>query len=427
MVKVLLICILLLLLIGAPIAFVMGAGSMFYLIWEGNLPLTLIPQKMFGGIDSWLLMAIPLFMLAGQLMTKGGMSKRLIAFATELLFFVKGSLGMISVAASMIFAGVSGSSVASTAAIGSIMLPAMKEKGYDMSFATALQAAAGAIGPIIPPSLMMILIGYLTGTSPVDLFLGGIVPGTLIGIGLMTVVYFHALKGGEAYLPAEHSFDIKRVIKTGISALPALGMPFIIIFGILGGIFTVTEAAVIAVVYGFVVGMFIYKDIHLKDIPNIFLQAAELSAVILIIQSTTSVFSWLITVNDVPQIMAQFMVSNVFSRLGFFLLYTVLLIAVGMVMETFSASIMIIPLVYPVAQKFGVDPVHFGVITTVGWAIGYITPPFGVTLFLSCSLTGKSIQEVTPRILPITFSMLVVMLLIIFFPQLVLWIPQLFH
>ena len=208
MVVVLFLAIVLLLLIGTPIAFAMGAGSLLALLWDGSLPLTLITQRMFIGIDSWLLMAIPLFMLAGQLMTSGGMSKRLIDFSSELFSFVRGSLGMISVAASMIFAGVSGSSVASTAAIGSIMLPSMKEKGYNMKFATALQAAAGAIGPVIPPSLMMILIGFLTNTSTVALFLGGIVPGVLIGIGLMVVVYFHALKGGDAYIPFWRSIQL---------------------------------------------------------------------------------------------------------------------------------------------------------------------------------------------------------------------------
>ena len=427
MVSVLLISILVLLVIGMPIAFVMGIGTLFSLLWEGGLPLTLIPQKMFNGLDSWLLMAIPLFMLAGQLMTKGGMSRRLVAFSSELLFFLKGSLGMISVAASMIFAGVSGSSVASTAAIGSIMLPAMEEKGYNMKFATALQAAGGAIGPVIPPSLMMILIGFLTGTSAVELFLGGIVPGVLIGIGLMVVVYFHAVKGGAAYLPARGAFSLKRVAKTGFQALLALGLPFIIIFGILGGVFTTTEAAVVAVVYGFVIGMFVYKEIKLKDIPDVFTKAAELAAVILFIQSATSIFSWLITVNNIPETLAQFMVAHVSTQTGFYFLYIVLLIIVGMVMETFSASIMIIPLVYPIARSFGIDPVHFGVITTVGWAIGYITPPFGVTLYLSCSLTGKSIREVTPYILPITVSMLFVLLLITFLPQIVLWVPALFH
>jgi len=427
MITVLLLAILLLLIIGMPIAFVMGTGSLISLLWAGDLPLTLIPQKMFNGLDSWLLMAIPLFMLAGQLMAKGGMSRRLVAFATELFCFVKGSLGMICVAASMIFAGVSGSSVASTAAIGSIMLPAMKDKGYNMKFATALQAAGGAIGPVIPPSLMMILIGYLTGTSAVQLFLGGIIPGVLIGIGLMVVVHFHAVKGGDAYLPTSLTFSIKRVMKTGFGALPALGLPFIIIFGILGGIFTTTEAAVVAVVYGFFIGMFVYKEIKFKDIPQIFGKAAELAAIILFIQAATAVFSWLIAVNNVPEIMAGFMVGHVSSLYVFYLLYILLLIIVGMVMESFSASIMLVPLVYPIARSFGVDPVHFGVITTVGWAIGYITPPFGVTLFLSCSLTNKSIREVTPYILPITLSMLIVLLVITFFPKIVLWLPELFY
>jgi C4-dicarboxylate transporter DctM subunit len=427
MVMILFAAIILLLLIGTPIAFAMGAGSLAALLWSGSIPLTILTQRMFVGLDSWLLMAIPLFMLAGQLMMSGGMSKRLIDFSAELFSFVRGSLGMISVAASMIFAGVSGSSVASTAAIGSIMLPSMKEKGYNMNFATALQAAAGAIGPVIPPSLMLILIGFLTNTSTIALFLAGIVPGVLIGIGLMVVVYFHARKGGDAYISTGASFSIKRVFKTGFIALPGLGLPFIIIYGILAGIFTTTEAAVVAVVYGFVVGMFVYKEISFKDIPEIFLKAAEIATVILFIQATTAIFGWLITVNEVPEALAGFMLANVASKYMFYILYIVLLITVGMVMESFSASIVLVPLIYPIARSFGVDPVHFGIITTVGWAIGYITPPFGVTLFVSCSLTNKSIREVTPDILPITFSMLVVLVIITFFPEIVLWVPRMFQ
>ncbi len=423
MVAVLLITIVVLLIIGMPIAFVMGTGALVALVSDGAIPLAVIPQKMFNGLDSWLLMAIPLFMLAGQLMTAGGMSKRLVDFSAELFSLVRGSLGMICVAASMIFAGVSGSSVASTAAIGSIMLPAMREKGYNMKFATALQAAGGAIGPVIPPSLMMILIGYLTGTSAIKLFMGGIVPGVFIGIGLMVVVYFHAAKGGDAYLPAGASFSFARVLKTGFRALPGLGLPFIIVFGILFGIFTTTEAAVVAVVYGFMVGMFVHREIKLKDIPGIMTEAAELATIIFFILSTASVLSWLITVNQVPEQLAQYMVEHVSSRDGFFVLYILLLIVVGMVMESFSASIMIIPLVYPIAMSYEIDPVHFGVVTTVGWAIGYITPPFGVTLFLSCTLTGKSVREVTPYILPITASMLVVLAIITWFPETVLWLP----
>ena len=426
MVAVLFICIAIFLLIGMPIAFAMGTGALLALLLNGELPLGLIPQRMFLGLDSWLLLAIPLFMLAGQLMTTGGMSKRIIAFSSELFCFIKGSLGMICVAASMIFAGVTGSSVASTAAIGSIMLPEMKKKGYNMEFATALQAAAGAIGPVIPPSLMMILIGYLTGTSAVDLFLGGVVPGVFIGIGLMVVVYFHAAKGGSSYLPVKVTFSLKKVGKAGISALPGLGLPFIIIFGILGGIFTVTEAAVVAVVYGFIVGVFVHKEIKLKNMPNILSDSAELATIILFILAATSIFGWLITVNDVPEKLAGFMLANVTSQFVFFMLYIMLLIIVGMLMESFSASIVLIPLIFPLAKSFGIDPVHFGVLTTVGWAIGYITPPFGVTLFVACSLSGKSIRKVTPHVLPITASMLIVLLVITFFPKIVLWLPELF-
>ena len=426
MVALLLISILLFFLIGMPIAFAMGTGTLVALVFGSELPLMIIPQRMFFGLNSWLLMAIPLFMLAGQLMIHGGMSKRLVEFTTELFGYIKGSLGYISVAASMIFAGVSGSSAADTAAVGSIMLPIMKERGYNMNFATALQAAAGSIGPIIPPSLMMILIGYVTDTSVSQLFLGGVIPGLLIGVGLMIVVYIHASKGGKAYLQTREDLNMKRLLSTGISALPSLGLPFIIIFGIVGGVFTITEAAVIAVVYGFIVGMFIYKEISIRDVPKILFESAELATIILFIQTTAFLFAWLITVNDLPANLSNLLLSIISSKTGFYIMYIILLLLVGMVMESFSATIIFIPLIFPIAQSFGIDPVHFGVVTTVGWAIGYITPPFGATLFVSCSLTNISIREVTPHILPIVIAMLVVLLIITFFPDSVLWLPRLF-
>lgn len=426
MVTLLFLSIIILFLIGAPIAFALGSGALFAMLVGSDLPLMLIPQRMFFGLDSWLLMAIPLFMLAGHLMTSGGMSRRVVEFTTELLGVVRGSLGFISVTASMIFAGVSGSSAADTAAVGSIMLPIMKERGYNMKFATALQAAAGAIGPVIPPSLLMILIGYMTDTSVTQLFLGGVVPGVLIGIGLMVVVYLHARRGGSAYLQTIERVSAKRVLTTGIAALPGLGLPFIIVFGIVFGIFTTTEAAVVAVVYGFVVGMFVYKEITVKDIPKILLESAELATIILFIQATAFLFGWLITVNDVPAQLAESLLGFVSSKYSFFAMYILMLLLIGMVMESFSATIIFIPLVFPIARSFGIDPVHFGVVTTVGWAIGYITPPFGATLFVSCSLTNESIREVTPHILPIVIAMLVVLLLITFYPDAVLWLPKFF-
>jgi len=400
-------------LIGMPLAFAIGMSGLFSVLVGGNLPLTLVPQRMFFGLDNWLIMAIPLFILSGELMTSGGLSKRLVSFITELLGFVKGSLGMITVGASMLFAGISGSSAADTAAIGSIMLPMMKKQGYDMRFATALQAAAGSIGPVIPPSIMMIIIGYMTNTSVVQLFLGGIVPGALIGIGLMIVVYIHALKGGKAYLSIRKKFSLEKAFKTGIAALPGLGLPFIII------------AAVIAVIYGFIVGLFVYKEIKPKDIPRILLKSAELSTVIMFIQGTAFLFSWIVTVNQIPAMITKFAMSFVSNQFEFFIFFNLIVLIIGMFMESFSATIIFAPLLFPVARSFGVDPVHFGVVLMVGWAIGYITPPFGMTLFVSCSLTGKSIREVTPYVIPLVVSMLIVLIIITYFPQTFMWIPKL--
>lgn len=408
--------------IGMPIAFALGLGSLFTLLTDPSLPLVLVPQRMFTALDSWPILAIPLFMLAGTLMDKGGISKSIVEFSSACFGFVKGSLGMIAVLASMIFAGVSGSSTADTAAVGSILLPAMKKKGYDMNFATALQAAAGAIGPIIPPSILMILIGYVTDTSVASLFLGGIIPGILIGLGLMIVSFLHALKGGPAYLSTTQ-FSLMEVLRTGKKALPGLGLPFIIVFGILGGIFTATEAAVVAVVYGLIIGLFVYKEISLKDLPKIFIKSAETACVILFIATTAFLFAWLITVKQLPFLFGSFLQAHVGSKVLFLVLLNVVLLIIGMFMESFSAIIVFMPILFPIAKNFGIDPVHFGIIACVNLAIGYITPPYGATLFVSCGLSGKSIREVTPKIVPIILAMLVVLLIVTYFPDVFMWIP----
>jgi C4-dicarboxylate transporter DctM subunit len=362
-------------------------------------------------------------MLAGTLMDRGGMSKRIVDFATELFCFVRGSLAMITVLASMIFAGVSGSSTADTAAIGSIMLPTMKERGYNMKFSTALQAAAGSIGPVIPPSILMIFIGCTTNTSIAKLFLGGIVPGVLIGIGLMVVSYFHARRGGDAYLSSK-TFNLKRVFKATIKAIPGLGLPVIIIGGIVGGIFTATEAAVVAVVYGFLVGMFIYRELKIVDLPGILIKSIRTATIIMFLISTAFLFSWMITVLQISTRLTAFMFSHVSSAFGFFVFFNILLLIVGMFMESFSAIILLSPLLFPIAQSYGINPVHFGVVMCVNLAIGYITPPYGATLYVSCSLSGKTIREVTPYILPIFISMLFVLIIITYFPQSFMWIPD---
>ena len=416
--------ILLFFIIGMPIAFAMGVGSFIFVIFEPNIPMVVCAQQVFSALDSWPIMAIPLFMLAGSLMDTGGMSKRIVEFANACMGFVRGSLAMVSVLASMVFAGITGSSTADTAAIGSILLPAMKEKGYNMGFATALQAAAGSIGPIIPPSIMMIFIGYVTNTSIARLFLGGVLPGFLIGFSLMIVAYIHALRGGDAYLEVR-SFSLREVLHTGKRALPGLGLPFIIIFGIIGGIFTATEAAVVAVIYGLVVGMFIYREIEVKELPGILLKSAEIACVIMFIVTTAFLFAWLITVKQVPQTLGLFLKAHVGSKVMFLILLNIVLLIVGMFMESFSAIIVFLPIFFPIAESFGIEPVHFGIIVCVNLAIGYITPPYGATLFVSCGLSGKGIREVTPHVLPIIGVMGIVLIMVTYMPRVFMWIPNL--
>ncbi len=421
---VLLITLAFLFILGMPIAFALGLGSLAALWVDPSLPLVLVPQRMFTALDSWPIMAIPLFMLAGALMDKGGISRRIVDFSAACFGFIRGSLGMVTVLASMVFAGISGSSTADTAAVGSILLPAMRDKGYDMRFATVLQAAAGAIGPIIPPSILMIVIGYVTDTSIARLFLAGIIPGLLIGLVLMFVSYLHAIRGGQAYLSSTR-FSLREVLATGKKALPGLGLPFIIVFGILGGIFTATEAAAVAVVYGLLVGLFLYREIRPRDLPKILVQAAEVSCVVMFIAATAMLFAWMISVKQLPVTLGDFLETQVASRTLFLIVLNLTLLLIGMFMESFSAVIVFLPILFPIAVRFGIDPVHFGIIATVNLAIGYITPPYGATLFVACGLSGKSMREVTPKVIPLILAMLVVLLIVTYIPESFLWVPGL--
>jgi len=420
----LLLIMLFLIIIGMPVAFALGVGALGALLVDPSLPLTLVPQRMFTALDSWPIMAVPLFMLAGGLMDRGGMSRRIVEFASAGLCFVRGSLGMVTVMASMVFAGISGSSTADTAAVGSIMLPAMRSRGYDMRFAAALQAAAGAIGPVIPPSILMIVIGYVTGVSVAQLFLAGVVPGVLIGVGLMVVAYRQALKEGPDF-DAPTPFDGRKVLVTGVKALPALGLPLLIVFGILGGIFTATEAAAAAVVYGLAVGLFLYGEIGWRDLPAIALEAAERSCVVLFIAATAMLFAWLVAVNQVPQALGELLQDHIDSRTVFLIFLNLALLLIGMFLESFSAVIVFMPIFFPLALDFGIDPLHFGILATVNLAIGYITPPYGATLFVACGISGQSVRAVSGRVVPIVIAMLMVLIVVTYWPDTVLWLPRL--
>lgn len=412
-----------LIVIGMPVAFALGVGALGALLAEPSLPITLVPQRMFTALDSWPIMAVPLFMLAGGLMDRGGMSRRIVEFASASLCFVRGSLGMVTVLASMVFAGISGSSTADTAAVGSIMLPAMRQRGYDMRFAAALQAAGGAIGPVIPPSILMIVIGYVTGTSVAQLFLAGVVPGVLIGTGLMVVAYRQALKEGPDF-DAPVPFDGRTALAAGVKALPALGLPVLIVFGILGGVFTATEAAAAAVVYGLGVGLFLYGEIGWRDLPSIALEAAERSAVVLFIAATAMLFAWLVAVNQVPQALGAFLQAHIHDRYVFLIFLNLALLLIGMFLESFSAVIVFMPILFPLALDFGIDPLHFGILATVNLAIGYITPPYGATLFVACGIAEQNVRSVSGKVVPILIAMLAVLVVVTYWPDTVLWLPR---
>jgi C4-dicarboxylate transporter DctM subunit len=331
---------------------------------------------------------------------------------------------MVTVMASMVFAGISGSSTADTAAVGAIMLPAMRRGGYDMRFAAALQAAAGAIGPIIPPSILMIVIGYVTGTSVAQLFLAGVVPGVLIGLGLMVVAYRQALAEGADF-DAPEPLDGRKILTTGARALPALGLPVLIVFGILGGVFTATEAAAAAVVYGLVVGLFLYGEISWRDLPSIALEAAERACVVLFIAATAMLFAWLVAVHQVPQALGVLLQEYISSRMLFLIFLNLSLLLIGMFLESFSAVIVFMPILFPIALNFGIDPLHFGILATVNLAIGYITPPYGATLFVACGLAEQNVRAVSAKVVPILIAMLVVLALVTYWPSAVLWLPRL--
>ena len=411
-------------LIGTPIAVGLGLGTTISIILDGNFPLVLVPQRMFTGLDSWPIMAIPLFMFAGNLMDEGGLSQKIVEFAEAWVGWLKGSLAMVCVLASMVFAGISGSSTADTAAVGAILMPAMREKGYDMRFASVLQAGAGAIGPIIPPSILMVLIGYSTNTSVGQLFMCGVIPGILVGASLMVYSYIHASHRGDAYVSTA-PFDLKTAMKKTWIALPGIGLPFIIIFGIVGGIFTATEGAGIAVLYGLIVALFVYKEITVKDLPRLLLKSAESASMIIIITAAAYIFSWFITAKQIPQLLVTFMNTCIHSRFLFLIFLNIVLFIIGMFMESFTAIIVLMPILFPVATSFGISPLHFGTIVCVNLAIGYVTPPYGATLFVSCGLTGKSIKEVVPFCFPVIAAMLVALIIVTYCPGLYMWLPNL--
>jgi len=410
-------------LLNIPIAFALVLTTVvLMLLLSGDVSTPIITQSIIRGIDSFPLMAIPFFVLAGEIMNEGGISRRIVLFARALIGHVTGGLGYVGVVASMIFAGVSGSAVADTSAIGSILLPIMDKEGYDKPTSTSLICASGTIGPIIPPSIPMILFGVIGGVSVVKMFLGGIIPGIFIGMGLMTIWYFHARKAGYK---ADGRSTLREVASAGKSAFWALILPAIILGGIITGIYTPTEAGVVAVVYAFFVGLFAYKELDLKRMPAILTASAKSTAIVLLLCGAAMSAAYLITTAQIPVLLTRTLLvwshNNVYIVM---LLINILLLLVGCVMDLTPALLILGPMLLPIAVSFGLDPVYFGVVMVVNLCIGLITPPVGTVLYVGCGLSKCSMGDLIKPILPFIAVMVCVLFLITYIPGLITFIPN---
>jgi tripartite ATP-independent transporter DctM subunit len=356
-------------------------------------------------------------------MSAGGLSKRIVAFSNDLIGFVKGGLGYASVLSGMIFAGVSGTAVADTSAIGSILCPVMLKEGYGKEDSTALICASGSTGPIIPPSYPMILYAAIAGVSVAKLFIGGIVPGIVLGLGVMIIWHFIACK--RNYATTGIRFSAKKLLKSFLGAIWALFMPVIILGGIISGIFTPTESAVIAVFYSLFVSIFIYKELSFKALPSIIWKSAKTTAIVLFVASSANTVSYMITVGNVPQILSNLLLDMTNNRVILLLLIDILLLLVGCVLDMTPAMLIFAPIFVPIVKSFGVDPLFFGIVMVFVLCIGLVTPPVGTVLYVGCGLTKISVMSLAKAMFPYLVLFVIVLLAITLFPQVILFLPEL--
>jgi len=405
-----------------PIAFALGLACFSYVILKG-IPLIILPMKMYSGIDVFVLLSIPGFIMAGNLMNHGGLTEKIISFCNHVTGHIRGGLALANIGASMLFAGISGTAIADTASIGAVMIPAMKKEGYDADFSCAVTAASSTVGPIIPPSVPMIIAATLSGLSVGRLFLAGAIPGFLLGFGLMGVAYFISVKKNYPKLPKS---NLKQLLRGFLDTFWSLLMTFIILFGIVGGVFTPTEASIIAVVYALLVGAFIYKKLNLKNVLVIILDSMKTSASLMVLIGFANLFGWILITEQLPQIVSAEILNFSDNKYVVLLLINLLLILVGTFMETIAALLILFPILLKVALAVEVDPIHFAVIALLNLMIGLTTPPLGVCLFVSSSIGKISIGAVSKAGLPFLLVSLIVLVIVTLFPELSLFLPDLF-
>jgi len=409
--------------IGVPIALSLGLSSLVTMVLATNSSPSVIIQKAFTSLDSFQLMAIPFFILAGVLMSHGGISKRLLNLATVLIGFISGGLAMVTVLASMFFAAISGSGPATVAAMGSFMIPSMKEHKYNPGFAAAITASAGSIGVLIPPSIPFVMYGVVGTVSIGSMFLAGIIPGIILGLALMVISYIIAKKNG--YKGTGEIPTFKDVLKAINEAKLALLIPVIILGGIYAGIFSPTESAAVASVYALIIGVFVYKELNWNSVYESFSSAALTNAATVIIIGFSISFAFLMTKERIPVIVSEFIVSISDSPIVIILVINVFLLIVGMFIDTISAIVILTPILLPVVTNIGIDPIHFGVILVMNLAIGFVTPPLGVNLFVASTVGKVSFEKIIKAMIPIIITMIIALLIVIYFPPLSSWLPSL--
>ena len=411
-------------LLTVPVGIALGVGTLAAVMASDLMNFSTIIRSLYQGSNSFPLMAVPFFVLAGTLMSSGGVSKQLLDLAAIGFGRRTGGLALVTIAACMFFGAISGSAAATVAAIGVLMVPDMLRRGYSRSFSSALIASAGSLGAIIPPSLSMVIYGVATNASIPELFLGGIIPGILLGVGMMLYSYSHSKKKG--YVGSDKVYTAKEKFEIFWEAKWAIVVPIIILGGIYGGIFTPTEAAVVAVVYGWIVGTFVYKELTLKDLPKDLLQAAIVTATLLVIIGTSKAFGQVLTLEQIPTKIADLIRTISENKIVILLMINALLLIVGTFMETLAAIIILAPMLLGIIQQLGIDPVHFGLIMCVNLAIGYVTPPLGANLFVSASVTGTRFSEICRGAIPFIISMIVTLMLLTYIPQLTMFLPKFF-
>ncbi len=413
---------LILFVVGAPIAWSMALAATVYMLLGPHIPLQGMVQRMVGGIDTFPLLAIPFFILAGNLMNTGGITDRLVAFAKVLVGHITGGLAHVVVVTNMIMAGMSGSGVADAAGSGTILIPAMKKAGYSPPFASAIVAASGTIGPIIPPSIPFVIFGSIASVSIGRLLLGGAVPGVLMGIALMIFAYAIAKRRGY---PAGRRASCGEMVWAAIRALPPLGMPAIILGGIILGVMTPTEAAAAGAGYAFLLGYFVYRELKLEQLPGIIVESAIGTASIVIIMSAAQPFGWVLTFEQAPNAVLAWFENAQMEQWQVLLILNVVMLILGCFMEGLAVMIMAVPVLMPLLQHYQIDLVHFGVFFVMNIMIGTITPPVGTIMYVVCGLNKISIGAFAREVWPFVIALVIALLVVTYVPELALWLPNL--